>query len=211
MKFKGIIPTVFAIAFGGVVLLGYFFPQIILIANLQRIFLNWAVILAGFAVLVGISNLVGVHINKVRRQQKGRFYSALLVIALLITFTLGLIFGPAGQIMVDIFKAVQLPVEASLMALLTVTLTYASLRLLQRRMDLASIVFLGTALLILFSTLPLPLIGNSTFYSSTILPFFTRVLAVGGARGILIGVGLGMLTAGLRILTGTDRPYGGNK
>jgi len=211
VKFKGILPIVFAIAFGGVVLLGYFFPQIIPIANLQRVFLNWAVILAGFAVLVGIGNLAGVHINKVRRRQKGSLYSVLLIIALLITLTLGLIFGPSGQIVVDIFMAVQLPVETSLMALLTVTLTYASLRLLRRRMDLLSIVFLGTALLILFSTLPLPLIGNNTFYSLTILPFFNQVLAVGGARGILIGVGLGMLTAGLRILSGTDRPYGGNE
>jgi hypothetical protein len=33
---------------------------------------------------------------------------------------------------------------------------------------------------------------------------------LGGARGILIGVSLGILTTGLRVLFGTDRPYGGN-
>ena len=34
-------------------------------------------------------------------------------------------------------------------------------------------------------------------------------VASGGARGILIGVALGTLTTGLRILFGADRPYGG--
>jgi hypothetical protein len=34
-------------------------------------------------------------------------------------------------------------------------------------------------------------------------------LASGGARGILIGVALGTIATGLRILMGVDRPYGG--
>jgi len=36
------------------------------------------------------------------------------------------------------------------------------------------------------------------------------VFAAGGARGILLGVALGTLTTGLRILFGADRPYGGD-
>jgi len=32
---------------------------------------------------------------------------------------------------------------------------------------------------------------------------------LGGARGILIGVALGSLLTGLRVLFGFDRPYGG--
>ena len=51
--------------------------------------------------------------------------------------------------------------------------------------------------------LSIPLIGN------TIKPFVTHVLASAGARGILIGVALGTITTGLRILIGADRPYGG--
>jgi hypothetical protein len=44
-----------------------------------------------------------------------------------------------------------------------------------------------------------------------IRPFIAQVLAAAGARGILLGVALGTLTTGLRILFGVDRPYGGNK
>jgi hypothetical protein len=107
-----------------------------------------------------------------------------------------------------IFKAIQLPVETSLMAMLVVTLTYASIRLLRRRNNLISVIFLVTALLILLGTAPVPFIGDVPILSDLIRPFIAQVLAVAGARGILIGVALGSLTTGLRVLFGADRLYG---
>ena len=64
----------------------------------------------------------------------------------------------------------------------------------------AAFVILGTASLP-FGAIPLV---------SDFSRWVTEVLALGGARGILIGVSLGILTTGLRVLFGTDRPYGGN-
>ena len=96
MKFKGVFPTVVAIAFGFLVLAGYLFgvnaggtPS--LLGQLQLLILNVAVILTGFAVLVGIFNLLIVHTGKIRHKQKGAFYSAFLLIALVVTFLLGLL------------------------------------------------------------------------------------------------------------------------
>jgi hypothetical protein len=40
-------------------------------------------------------------------------------------------------------------------------------------------------------------------------PWIAEVWALGGARGILIGVALGTLMTGLRVLFAIDRPYGG--
>ncbi|MDP2974599.1 MAG: hypothetical protein Q8N45_00145, partial [Anaerolineales bacterium] len=100
-------------------------------------------------------------------------------------------------------------VETSLMAMLVVTLTYASIRLLRRRSNLVSVIFLVTALLILLGSAPLPFIGSLPIVSDMIRPFIAQVLAAAGARGILIGVALGALTTGLRVLFGAERPYGG--
>jgi hypothetical protein len=55
----------------------------------------------------------------------------------------------------------------------------------------------------------MPFIGDVPIMSDLVRPFVAQVLAAGGARGILIGVALGTLTIGLRILFGADRPYGG--
>jgi hypothetical protein len=37
----------------------------------------------------------------------------------------------------------------------------------------------------------------------------TGMISSGGARGLLIGVALGTLLTGIRVLFGIDRPYGG--
>jgi hypothetical protein len=205
--------TAIAIASGVLVLAGYFFAQkadgqASLLTNIRLTLLNWAIILAGFAIFIGILSLFQVHFKKIQNKQKGSVYSLLLIISLVATF----LFGLAKPVQVEkIFTTVQLPVEASLMALLTVTLTYASIRLLRRRFNLLSVIFLVTALLILLGTAPLPFLGDLPGLSDWVRPFLAHVMAGAGARGILLGMALGTLTTGLRILFGADRPYGGNK
>jgi len=217
MKFKGVFPTVVAIAFGLLVLAGYLFgvnaggtPS--LVGQLQLFILNVAVILTGFAVLVGIINLLIVHTGKIRHKQKGAFYSAFLLIALVVTFLLGLLahynLPVAKSLFSDAFLSIQMPIETSLMALLVVTLTYASIRLLHRRLNLLSVVFLITAFVILIGTAPWPFLGDVPILSN-LRAWITQIPAGAGARGILLGVALGTLTTGLRILFGSDRPYGG--
>ena len=213
MKLKGVLSTAIAIASGLLVLAGYFFAHSSgggrsLLAEIQVILLNWAVILAGFAILIGVVNLFIVHLGKIRGKKKGSAYSLLLMLALITTFLFGLV-SPAHVGIV--FTTIQLPVEASLMALPAVTLTYASIRLLRNRFNLFSVIFLITALLILLGTAPLPLLGDIPGISDWVRPFISHVIATSGARGILLGVALGTLTTGLRILFGADRPYEGNK
>ncbi len=208
-----VISTSIAIASGILVLAGFFISQQVngqasLLTNLRLTLLSWAIILAGFAVFIGIVNLFQVHVKKIQKKQKGFFYSLVLLISLLVTILVGLV--KPGQMEI-IFTTVQIPVEASLMALLAVTLTYASIRLLRRRFNLLSVVFLVTALLILLGTAPLPFVGDIPGLSDWLRPFIAQVMAAAGARGILLGVALGTLTTGLRILFGADRPYGGNK
>jgi hypothetical protein len=219
-RFGGIASTASAIAGGLLVLTGYLFGHnaadgsLSLLGEVQLFILNVSVVLAGFAVLIGVFNLCIVHFNKIRHKQKGALYSAILIIAMLGTFALGLIshyVSALANLFNDTFSAVILPVETSLMAILAVTLTYASIRLLRRRMNLLSVVFLLTALIILLGTVPLPFIGDIPFISDLVRPVIVQVLAASGARGILIGVALGTLTVGLRIIFGADRPYGGGK
>ncbi|HVM72559.1 MAG TPA: hypothetical protein VMT91_12435 [Anaerolineales bacterium] len=208
MKFKGVFPTVIAIAFGFLVLAGYIFP---LFGQFYLFILNIAVILTGFAVLVGVSNLLIVHSGKIRHKQKGAIYSVILIISLLVTFLLGLVahFSTSvSGLFNEAFLSIQLPIETSLMAVLVVTLTYASIRLLRQRRNLLSVIFLVTAFLIMVGTAPWPFLGDVPVLSA-LRVWIAQIPASAGARGILLGVGLGTLTTGLRILFGADRPYGG--
>lgn len=201
-----VITAVIAIASGIFVLLGYFFPDQLEVFRITLV--NWAIIIAAMAVLVGIFNLVAVQTEKMRTRQKGGMYGALLVLALIFTFGLGLIFGPENlYIRAVAVDAIIMPVEASLMAILAITLIYASIRLLRRRVDVMSVVFLVVALISLFLFMPTPL---GPIPGDQALINFLGMFSSGGARGLLIGIALGTLLTGLRVLFGVDRPYGGN-
>jgi hypothetical protein len=200
-----IVAVVLAIATGLIVLLGYFLP----VGGLLEVRLElvqWAAILAATAVIVGALSLLGVHWHKITARQKNSAYSILLIVSLVTTFLLGLL-GTNNPLINLVLDAIIVPAEAALMALLAVTLIYASARLLRRRADSMSFLFLGIAIIILLMSAPLPI---GAFPGSDVVKWFiNEFFAVAGARGILIGVALGALTTGLRVLFGVDRPYGG--
>ena len=200
-----VLTAAIAIAAGILILGGYFFPAL---AGMQMLLLNWAIILTGVAALTGIFNLISVHADKVRRGEKGSIYSALLVISLVATFFLGIILRPEHNAMKSLMDGIIIPTEAALMGILTISLLYAAIRLLRRRVDVMSILFLLTAAFLLLGSATLP-IGDIPVIG-TLARWVTQVWVLGGVRGILIGVALGALTTGLRILFGADRPYGGN-
>ncbi|HAV77553.1 MAG TPA: hypothetical protein DCX53_09405 [Anaerolineae bacterium] len=200
-----IITAVLAIASGLIVLLGYFFPT--QLAGVRVLLIDWAIILGGMAVLVGVANLVFVQMEKIRSRHKNGLYGALLIVSLIITFGLGLLFKPDHQYMHAVVNAIIIPVEASLLAILAVTLVYASMRLLRRRADMMSVIFLISAVLLMLALMPTPF---GPFPGDQLITFFLGMFSRGGARGLLIGVALGTLLTGLRVLFGVDRPYGGN-
>lgn len=205
-----------AVGTGIVVLLGYFLQSdqsgtTGLLGNvfeIRLLLMQWAVLLAAAALFVGLINLLSVHWSKVSEQEKGWPYSALLILAFLVTLVLGLVYGPDNAVVLLLFNYIQLPVEASLSALLAVSLVLAGFRIVSRRRDVFSLVFIGTALVILLGTGPSPGGGQIFGFLGEIRNWFAQVWAAGGARGILLGVALGSVVTGLRVLLAVDRPYG---
>jgi hypothetical protein len=198
--------TAIAIGFGLVVLAGYFLQP--LLSSLMSVLLGWAVILGAVAALVGILNLMIVHLNKIRSGKKGYLYSGVTILAFIFTLLGGIALGPSNSQFKNVVTSIMLPIEASFMALLAITLAYTSIRLLrQRGINLLSVSFAISAVAFLLLNLGFLNLGGSSVMSG-VVEVMNR-LPMAGARGILLGVALGSLTAGLRILIGTDRPYGG--
>lgn len=198
-----------AIAVGIIVLAGTLIqhPAFVLLNSLSEIFLLWAVILAAVALLVGVVNLAQVHWNKISTRQPGSAYSTVLILSLLGTTLIAGVFGPTHPWSLWLFNNIQVPAESSLLALLTVVLIFGAARLIGRKMNLFTLVFVGTALLVLLGSASLPGLETSVFID--LRGWIQRVLATAGARGILLGVALGTIATGLRVLMGVDRPYGG--
>ena len=200
------ISTAIAIAIGIVVLLGYFI-QLAILQNIRTLLIGWAVIVAGTATLIGITNLVQVHWHRVRAPKGGDILSGVLLATFFLTLIFGLFLGPSDSNFQRVVTSIQMPIEASLMAVLAISLAYASLRLLQKRRNAMTIIFVvSTILFLLLSSGFLSLSGNTIV--AGMLGALNQ-LPVAGARGLLLGIGLGSLLTGLRILIGSDRPFSG--
>lgn len=204
--------TAIAMAVGIVVLAGYFLPVDVL-SVLRSILIEWATILVAVALIAGVVNLFAVHWRKVTRRsaddagESNQIYSLVLVIALSATLIVAGWLGPTHPYALWIFNNIQLPVETSLMAILAVVLVYAGVRLFQRRLNLFTVVFLLTAVVVLLVSVPL--FGLELPGMAELRAWIGRVPAAAGARGVILGVALGIVTTGLRLLSGGDRPYEG--
>jgi hypothetical protein len=201
---RSIVFLVIVVFSGLIVALGYFI-DLPWLTSARQLVLQWAVILAAVALWVGLFNLARVHWGKVIHWKRNSAFSLVLLISMLATLTVGFINRPTGSISLWIFNNVQMPVEASLIAILAVMLVYAAARLLSRRDDFYSLVFTLPVLVMLlgavsFMDLDIP----ALFYLRT---WIAQVWALGGVRGLLIGIALGTIATALRIFLGADRPY----
>jgi len=203
-----IINVIIAVAAGVIVLLGYFFSS----PGLQAIrtpLLDWAVTLSGMAGLVAILNLVfGVHWKRVRENHPLKGYSVILILTFLFTLVAGIFLGPSSDGFQKLVTHVQVPIESSLMAVLAITLVYAALRILQRNRNWVGFIFFLSVVFFL-------VLNSGVLAFTTDIPILRDVLSafhqvpVAGARGILLGIALGSLATGIRVLIGSDRPYNG--
>ncbi|OGO34610.1 MAG: hypothetical protein A2W35_06375 [Chloroflexi bacterium RBG_16_57_11] len=196
-----------AIVSGGIVLLGYFI-DLPGLRDLRLLLVDWAVILAAVALLVGVLNLAVVHWKRFRASQKGSGNSLVLMISILVTiFIIAAWGGPTTVGSMWIYNFILLPIETSLLALLAVVLIYAFARMFHRKITIPVLVFAGVVLFVLVGAFTLP--GLNVPLIVELRDWITQVWAVAGVRGILLGVALGTIATGLRILLGSDRPYGG--
>lgn len=205
-KILPIANAIIAVGAGVLVLLGYFLPGIF--GSIQSVLIQWAIILAAFALLLGVINLVLVHWKKVSTKQPGNIYSVVLLLSLVLTVIVVSLSGPTGFWSLWIFNTFQVPVEISLLAVLAIVLVYAGARLISRRPKWYTVLFIATALIVLLGSAPLFVLGEFTPLSA-LRTWLSQVPAMAGARGLLLGVALGTIATGLRILMGLERPYGG--
>jgi hypothetical protein len=199
MLVKRSVATAIAIGVGLFVLLD-FFVQNAFIWTLKFVFVRWAIIVAAFAMILGFFNVLIVHLNKILRFKQGWLYSIFLVLTMMIVLILGLIEGPQGSLTSRLFQYVLFPLQATIFSLLAFFVASAAYRAFRLR-SWESALLVITGVIVLLGQVPLW--EALTSFKEWIL----RVPSMASARGILLGVALGTVATGLRVLLGIDRPY----
>ena len=195
--FTSTVPAIITGIAGWIVLLSFIFPEL---TALRVVLINIAVLVAGLALLLGFVRLLNLHLRRVRQRRSG--YSLVALITALIVFVVlvadrFLNLGATPWV----FNAIIAPLQASLGALLAIFLGVAAMRMAQRSQTWGTLWFLLSAIVVLLTQIPVSA-------DSILLPIrqFFDALAMGGMRGLLLGVALGTLAVALRVLLTIDRP-----
>ena len=197
-----IINLVLAYVAGLITIAGYFTRGTL--ADLGGTLAQWVAVLVGFALLVGLANLIKVHIGRALSRQEGWPYSLIVVASALTVLGLGLVGGsPGTETVAWVFQWIYQPLGAAVFSLLAFFLTTAFFRAL-RLGGREAMVMLVVALVVVLGQAPfaaaIPVLVD-------IEDWIQAYPALAGIRAILLGVSLGAVGVSVRVLLGLDRPY----
>ncbi|MEZ4671257.1 MAG: hypothetical protein R3E39_25410 [Anaerolineae bacterium] len=180
------------------------------IPTLTNIFLQITVITVAVTIIIGILNLLIVHLRRIFRRSGQWQYSVLLILSALGVLILGVL-ERVGVISTTpaptsiLLEGVQVSIESALAGLVLFALVYAAFRLMRRRVSGSALLFTLVLLVLLAGALPFtsPLIR----LLAAIRTWLLEVPVSAGARGILMGIALATVVIGVRVLIGQDRSY----
>jgi hypothetical protein len=195
--FTSTVPAIITGIAGLIVLLSFIFTEL---AALRVMLINIAVMVAGMALLLGFVRLLNLHLRRVRQRKSGYSLVALITALVVLVVLVADRFLNLGAT-TWVFNAIIVPLQSSLGALLAIFLGAAAVRMAQRRRTWGTVWFLLSAMVVLLTQIPVSA-------DSILLPIrqFFDALAMGGLRGLLLGVALGTLAVALRVLLAIDRP-----
>ncbi len=195
----------------------------------------WIAIVSAFAMLLGIDSILGHHIQKVRKRSAGYGYSWVLLIgfvAMMIAwipwwgqapqstayYPWGGLENPTGTFS-WMFYNMMVPMQATVFAILAFYIASAAYRSFRARTAEATVLLIAAAIVML-GRVPLgSSIGDylhlahtgfmSYFRLETMTSWLLNVPNAAGFRGILLGVGLGIIATSVRIIFGVEKTYMG--
>jgi hypothetical protein len=197
--FTSTAPTVITGIAGLIVLLSFIFP-VELLLQWRAVLVQIAVIVAGMALVLGFFRLLNFHLRRVQQRKSGYSLVALIVAIVVFVVLVADRFLNLG-VTTFVFNAIIAPIQSSLGALLAIFLGAAAVRMAQRRRTWGTLWFLLSAIVVLLTQIPVT-------PDSVLLPIrqFFDALALGGLRGLLLGVALGTMAVAFRVLLAIDRP-----
>lgn len=174
---------------------------------LTDVLLRLAAALIALTVLLGAFNLLGVNLHRVLhgRTLSARLGSTVLVGSFLVVILVRLIDVRNGTANADfILEQVQVPIGAALNSLLFFVLVWGAMRVLRRGVTWGRLLFVFTVLVTLASLV----LAATDSAARQLADWLLTVPVSAGASGVLLGVALATLVAGVRVLIGQDRQYG---
>jgi len=198
---KRLLPLIIGALSGLVVLAAMFFvPQGSAILSMV---LNWVIVVASVALLVAIASLVLTHLRFISKGKKGFLLNIVLVSSFITTLVLGILFGVDDAIFLRFVGAIIRPIETALLGLVALVMMSAAMKIFRERGWSALTVSFGVSAIV-FLILGLGFLQNLKIPVLNEAILIVEGLPMIGARGLLIGIGIGLLMMAFRVLFGME-------
>lgn len=204
------IPLALVVVFGWLMLALYFIPN----EGAQSInenLLDWTSIIGIFALALGIWSLITVHVDRIRYKRRDWQYSFITLFGLFGMMVFGLKLGGEtsmfqGQesyMFRHFFNEILIPIYSTMFSLLAFFIASAAYRAFRARSALATVLLVG-AIIVMLRFVP--------FVAEFLRPLADWILNapnLAAKRAIWVGVGLGIVATGLKVILGIERSYMG--
>jgi hypothetical protein len=168
-------------------------------------YVPWIRAMSPFGMLLGVISLCMMHTAKIRRKAPKWQYSFFFFAGFIVTALAGFIGGTQkGGLYMWLFENMQMPMSATMFALLAFYMASAAYKAFRARSAEAT-VLLVAAIVVMLAQVPLGV--KISRYLPDISQWILDVPNLASKRGILLGVGLGSVATTLKILLGIERSY----
>jgi hypothetical protein len=197
-----VISTAIALAVGTLVLADLLIdlPILNLVGSLL---VEYGLIIAVFALMLGVLNVLQVHSRKVLARDSGWPHSILLLVTVVFILAAGLVGGVESPIIGWTVATILLPLQSAFFSLLAFFLLAVSYRAMRVR-TFESLLLVGSAMLVILGTTVAgtisPLLGDARNY-------ILAVPATAGMRGLLLGIAIGTIATGVRFAFDSHRYF----
>lgn len=202
------VPIAVTFVAGILFLLDYFVRIPYLSEHVVGHFLDWAIVVAAFALILGAANLIRIHIQKIIKRKKEWYNSLILLVSMLVMAIIPIIWTQQNAVYEYLFNHIFVHLNGTMFALLAFYIASAAYRAFRIRTKEATVLLLA-AVVVMLGRAPVGAMIWSQFpsYANWLQTVFTAA----GMRGIMIGASLGAMVTGLRIIFGIDRSYFGGQ
>lgn len=195
----------------GLIMVGEFFIPHDAYREMTKELLEWGLILAAGAFLLGVFNLIQVNWPVIRDRKPDWGYKVAMLVSLAAMLTVGFMGGEdrleTGQGFKWMFDYFFVPLNATMFSLLAFFIASAAFRAFRARNAEATVMLVAAALVMLAAV---PVGANLPVVGEYLVTFKNWVMSVpnnAARRAIFIGAALGAIATGLRVILGLERTH----
>ena len=203
------IPLKITLFFGLFMMLQFFVPHWA-INTLAGKFQQWAVIVVAFALVLGLANLVRVHMDQIQRKEHDWQYKIITLVAMVVVALAGFISGiqPGGFFNDRLYLQMYVPMSSTMYATLAFYIASAAFRAFRVRSWQAWLLAV-TAVIVMLGRVPVGTLIWDDMPKA--VDWIMEVPNMVAQRAILIGAALGAVATGLKMVFGIERSYLGRE